>query len=190
MNNNNNSLISFVNENANQSKGNYLFDSIKENNGECKIRITSPFTMGYLYWIDNPEKPETGKPVYTESCVDLKGVEGLRPYMGNDSLPTVPRPFLAVSVYNYTTKQVELFTITQKTIMGMLIDLVQDEDWGDPTGYDIRIKKEGEKLSTKYSLTPSNKSPIGAEVIAAVEATYCNPSNMLKGIHAFDEPTN
>lgn len=182
-------VVSFVEENKSEKKGNYLFDSLKDNNNECKFRITSPFTAGYMYWIDNPDKPEAGKPVYTDSCISLAGIEGLRPFMGSDKLPTVPKPFIAVSVYNYTTKQIELFTITQKSIMKALIELLKDEDWGDPMQYDIKIKRTGEKLSTEYSLISSNKGAMSKEVVDAVIETYCNPENMLKNVHPFDDPS-
>ncbi len=39
--------------------------------------------------------------------------------------------------------------------MGDMKTLFDNEDWGEPQGYDITVTREGEKLETKYSVQPS-----------------------------------
>ena len=51
-----------------------------------------------------------------------------------------------------------------------LANIASDTDYGDPTGYDIKIKREGEMLETKYHLTPGRENyELGAEALAKVK---------------------
>ena len=43
-------------------------------------------------------------------------------------------------------------SISQKTIQQAIYDLYMDEDYWTPTWYDLKIKRTGEKLETKYSI--------------------------------------
>jgi hypothetical protein len=48
------------------------------------------------------------------------------------------------------------------TFFKNLAVLAQDEEYGDPTGYDIKIKRVGQGLETTYTITPSaNREPLG-----------------------------
>lgn len=46
------------------------------------------------------------------------------------------------------------------TIQKALRALYKDEEWGDPTGYDVAIHRDGEKLDTKYSVVPKPKGEL------------------------------
>lgn len=47
--------------------------------------------------------------------------------------------------------------------------LATNPNWGDPTKYDITIKRTGVELSTKYSITPiPNMEPLSSEAIEAL----------------------
>lgn len=58
----------------------------------------------------------------------------------------------AMKVYNYNDKIVQVFSVPQKTIKEAIINLYEDEDYGSPLLYDLKIKRTGEKLDTKYSI--------------------------------------
>jgi len=57
------------------------------------------------------------------------------------------------------------------TIFNQIKECAMDEDFGDPTQYDFKIKKEGTGRETKYSLRPNPKkiplSPEELELVAA-----------------------
>jgi hypothetical protein len=59
------------------------------------------------------------------------------------------------------------------TFFKNLAVLAQDEEYGDPTGYDIKIKRVGQGLETTYTITPSaNREPLGASAkkeLAAID---------------------
>ena len=57
-------------------------------------------------------------------------------------------------------------------IFGAIRDLAVDPDYGDPTEYDIKIRKEGSGRDTKYAVTPlPRKIPLTAEERAMVDAS-------------------
>lgn len=64
------------------------------------------------------------------------------------------------------------------TIQKALRALYKDEEWGDPTGYDVAISREGEKLDTKYTVVPKPKAAISKADAALVEASTLNLNKM------------
>jgi hypothetical protein len=58
-------------------------------------------------------------------------------------------------VYNRNDKKAQVYA-AGKSVYGQLADLV--EEWGEPTEYDITIKRSGEGLETKYGVVPSPTS--------------------------------
>lgn len=57
------------------------------------------------------------------------------------------------------------------TFFNNLAGLAQDEEWGDPTQYDIKIRREGLQLETKYTITPSaNREPLSDQQLTAVSS--------------------
>lgn len=63
--------------------------------------------------------------------------------------------FWAFKVYNYNLGIVQLCTIKQKGLMKSLTDIIGNDDYGDPLGYDISITRTGKGMDTEYSLVPS-----------------------------------
>lgn len=49
-------------------------------------------------------------------------------------------------------------------------DLAANDEWGDPQGYNITIKRTGSGLETKYAVMPGLKASVGNEMIAAAKA--------------------
>lgn len=65
------------------------------------------------------------------------------------------RHFWAFIVWNYKTNSIQIMEITQKGIQKSITALSKDEDWGEPTEYDITITKSGQMLETEYSVMPN-----------------------------------
>lgn len=58
------------------------------------------------------------------------------------------------------------------TIFNAIKALAHEEDFGDPTKYDIKIKKEGQGRETKYTVLPNpNKFDLTKEELTAVESS-------------------
>lgn len=58
-------------------------------------------------------------------------------------------------VYNRNEKKAQIFS-QGVSVFRQLADLV--EEWGEPTGFDVTVKRTGEMLETRYSITPAPKS--------------------------------
>jgi len=144
--------------------------------GEVKIRILTSAITGWVDWDNSGDKP---KPVRTQE----KPEKSFAP-------DRAARHFWAFAVWNYSEECVQIMEIPQATIQDLLISFINDEDWGNPTGYDVKVKKEGEKLLTKYTLTPSNKAETSPEIVKAFKEAKVNVEKMFSGDDPFGESTD
>jgi hypothetical protein len=97
--------------------------------------------QGYLDWKDN-------KPVRTREKQPAFDTE------------RKPKHFRAFIVWDYEDNKLKVCEITQKGIQDSIYNLYKDEDWGDPTDYDLKITKEGEGMDTKYAVVASPKKEL------------------------------
>lgn len=76
-----------------------------------------------------------------------------------------PKHFRACVVYNYNTKSLQVWEITQKSIMTQLDTYIKWDRW-NPQDYDIVIWKTGQNMDTKYflSATPDGKKDLPVEI--------------------------
>lgn len=89
-----------------------------------------------------------------------------------------------MKVYNYNTKQVELFETTKTPIKSAIFTLVKDDDYGSPKNYDIKIKKTWVDKDTKYSVIPTPPKPLDIDIEALCDDTYMN----LEAIYVWGNP--
>jgi hypothetical protein len=61
---------------------------------------------------------------------------------------------IALPVYNYEADEVQVFNLTQKSIIRELDSISQTEDYEDLTATDFTLGKEGMGLNTEYKLLP------------------------------------
>lgn len=116
--------------------------------GEHRFRIVARPIAGWIDWQDR--KPLRFRP-------DDK------PKAPID--PTKPvKPFWAVHVWDYAKEGLYVMEITQNSIRRSLEMLAMNEDWGDLTSFDFKIKKEGAGIDTNYSVIPIPPKPL-AQVI-------------------------
>ncbi len=87
-------------------------------------------------------------------------------------------------VWNYTSDQVELWQISQKTIRQEIAALAQNEEWGDPTEYDLTIGRTGSGLETKYQVHPSPHRQTEDMILKA----YANNKPNLEALFSGDDP--
>ncbi len=117
---------------------------------KVKIRVLSDFISGKCVW----GEPD-GKRVCTRRRAEESMPVGAIGYSEVYKRTEPIRQFIAAVVYNYTTDQVEVFETDKATIIGQIVEIESNEDWGDCKGYDISISKGGEGMETKYSVLPS-----------------------------------
>ena len=133
--------------------------------GENKFRIMSSAITGYLFWslVNGKKKPIRSK--------DHPGFSPAGIIIDSNGKPDRVSHFWAFIVWNYAKARLEVFEMTQVSLREKLGILAADEDWGDPTEYNIKITKSGSNLETKYDLigSPQRVAP-PQEAIAAFAA--------------------
>lgn len=136
-----------------------LFMKLSE--GENKIRILRPPLLGFIYW-GNDDKPYRIR----------KRIE--RPYnMRSEGKFGAERVkhFWALLVWDYSTSTVRILEIQQKVIQEQIIELNNDPDWGDPTTYNLKIVKTGQRKDTKYTVIPSPSANIPNNALDSLAET-------------------
>jgi hypothetical protein len=61
---------------------------------------------------------------------------------------------IALPIYNYDASQVQILSLTQKSIIRELDSISQTDDYEDITATDFTLGKEGAGLKTEYKLLP------------------------------------
>ena len=144
---------------------------LKFNQGDNLFRILAPAILGWEDWT------EEKKPVRF-------------PYDQKPQQPINPekpiKHFWALPVWDYSAGAVKILEITQATIQEALFNLESDEAWGDLTGYDINIKKSGEKLETKYSIIAKPPKPLAPEIAKAFRDTVLDLNQLFEGGDPFN----
>lgn len=135
-----------------KSGGNYM----KFLPGDNRFRILSGFhdyaIMGWEYW-GADKKPVRTKMNAKPTAEQLENSDG-----------KAVKHFWAMPVWDYRESKVKVLEITQSTIQDALQAYAADEDWGNPTEYDISITKKGEGKDTEYTIVPKPKKKIAVEI--------------------------
>lgn len=154
-------------ENYVTPKGNSHY--MKFEKGENKFRILSKPIIGWLDWENKKpfrfkmnEKPE--KPVDPKK--DIKH-------------------FWAMIVWNYIKNEIQILEITQKSIQSVIQQLAKDDDWGNPSFYDIKVLKEGDGMDTEYTINPVPHKPVLPEILQAFKNKPCYLEALYQGADPF-----
>lgn len=121
---------------------------IKLPEGEHRFRIVERPIAGWIDWKDN--KPLRFRP----DSKPANSVDAEKPM----------RPFWALHVWDYQQNGLFIMEVTQSSIRKALENYALSEDWGDLTGYDIKIKKTGSNKETKYEIIPIPPKPVSKEI--------------------------
>jgi hypothetical protein len=81
---------------------------------------------------------------------------------------------------------IKILEITQKTVQSEIQDLIANEDWGMPQGYDITVTRKGEKLTTEYTVQPSPHKELTEPQKKAIEMTKINLNALFENGDPFD----
>lgn len=151
---------------------------MKLENGNNKFRVLSDVVIGWEGWKD-------GKPFRHEGDTCQ-----IKPHqVDTDQMSGKPKInyFWAMSVWNYQDEKVQVLQLTQKTVMGPLFDLEENEDWGDLKDYDVTVTKTKEGDRTKYSVMPSPKKQVSKEIAEAYAEAKPDLSKLFAGEYPIAE---
>ena len=168
--------MAFLDEGYKVPQSNSRYMKLKD--GDNIFRILDKATMGWLDW--KTEGDGSKKPIRTK-------------YEGEASKPKPLNPkqavkhFWAFPIYDYADKQIKVLEVTQATIQNAIYTYHCDVDFGDPTGYDIKINKQGEKLSTEYAVLAKPPKPLDAEIGVLYAQTPVNCEALLTNGDPFED---
>lgn len=137
--------------------------------GDNQFRVLENAIVGWEDWIDN-------KPVRTPFS---------QPKPEAHDPKKAVKHFWAFPVWDYKDGQIKILEITQSSIQSAIVDLHSSEDWGNPKGYDLVIKRTGESLETKYSVIPKPPKPLAPEISEALFNTLINLNALFTGDDPF-----
>ena len=107
-----------------------------------------------------------------------------------DGVEDKPKQFWAILVFNYDAKRIQILELTQSKLRQEIKTLAEDEEWGDPRKYDLKIVRNGEGIETSYAMTPSPKKKRSDEINAAVKDMKINLEALFTGDDPFAEHTS
>ncbi len=145
--------------------------------GDNKLRIVCKPIAGWVDWVDN--KPIRSRPEDKPS----KSFDPEKPM----------KAFWACYVWDYARKGLYILEITQSSIIKALTGFGRDEDWGDFTRYDLKVRKEGTGKETRYSITPLPHKELAPEITAALRNAPAKLENLYSNgdpwdVSLVDEP--
>ena len=73
--------------------------------------------------------------------------------------------FMEVIIWNYDTRSLQAWHITQASLQKEIMKFVENENWWNPISYRLEITKKWEWLKTTYSVTPLPKSKVEDEIL-------------------------
>lgn len=143
----------------------------KFKDGKNTFRVLSEIVTGWEGWKDN-------KPFRHEGQICKIKPEQVD--LNKNGKPNI-NYFWAMVVWNYDTQQIQTLQITQKTIMGTMFDLENNQLWGDLRNYDIEINKKKEGDTTKYSVLGIPPKAVSPEVVKAYEESDIHLEKLFDG---------
>ena len=126
-----------------------------------RFRILTPFITGHCRFKADkrPLRVRLGG----------KFPSGVQWGLGFDGTEQQSRPFWAAFVWS-EAGGIQVFEFQQGSVHRQLKELVNEAEWGIPTGYDVRIKSTGEGKDTEYSVLPCPKALLPKAAAAEWEA--------------------
>lgn len=127
--------------------------------GRTTLRMIGEPLFYYETWLDEDGGGRTPKrfALDEEIPMDECGPDGVKQVM-------------SIKAYNYSTKSIQIWSISQKTILKAIKAYSDNPKYGDPTGYDINIEKTGEGKQTRYNVIADPKEDLSDEVKKASDA--------------------
>jgi len=149
------------------------------NIGDNRFRVLAPAVIGNVFWCTiaggkrRPVRRRRGEPVMNE---ELEIRDGEREKV---------KEFWAFPVWSVKEQKVQILEITQQTIQSAIVALNDSADWGNPTGYDLIIKKSGNGKDTSYAVLPGRAEPTPAAALEEFAEAAINMEALFDGDDPF-----
>lgn len=145
---------------------------MKFEDGENKFRFLSSPIIGFECWKDS-------KPYRFRSEAEIPNEKwDINTYTGEMKRPTF---FWAAVVWDYSDKQIKILEITQTSIRKAITGLINDPDWGNPKGYDIKVDRTKNGDKTEYSVRPGKLGETDPLIIGEYGMVTINLEALFEG---------
>lgn len=171
--------LDLVEEISKESQGNGRYVNPSKIEGEKRLRFVGAGITGFGAWTVDK------RPVRWESRPEKLPADLAPDHSGKISV----KRFLAGLVFDYEAQDFKILEITQRTLMDQLFKYMKDEDYGDPSGYDIKISRTGEGIKTEYGLVAAPPKPLAKDITASLESVNCNLAALFDGEDPWAEPS-
>jgi hypothetical protein len=159
---------------------------LKFEEGENTFRVLSDAIVGWVYWEDD-QGNVLDSPIKGCKAIHVKRVEEI-PEAARKSPRLHLKHFWAFVVWSYRDEAVQILKLTQNSIMEAMTQYIQSAKWGNPTGYDFIIHKNGEGLETRYQVTVNPKEPLDEGIVKMHEDMKVDLGAFYKGEDPFKQP--
>lgn len=140
--------------------GSRASDFMKLEAGKSRVRVLGNPVQFYVHWIETPDgqKRKVNSPIGDPKLVKQLIDQGFK-----------RQARWLVKVLDRADGGVKLLEIGSQIYNGIKT-LVQDEEWGPVTSYDITIKRGSPGQQPLYQVSPCPKSPLDPDAKAALQA--------------------
>lgn len=129
--------------------------------GDNRFRILGEAIRGNELWIGGKPYRKPEGEVFSRE--DLERADPSK----RDTEPQRPKYFWMCPVIDMADQQVKILEITQRSVQEGIMALIENGDWGDPTKYDIIVKRSGKDMDTSYQVIPNPPKPLPAALVQA-----------------------
>lgn len=121
--------------------------------GTTTLRMLGKPYFYYETWLEEDDGSRSPKrfPLNEEIPTKEVGPDGVKQVM-------------SIKVYNYNTKNIQVWSVSQKTILKAIKAYSENKKYGAPTGYDINIEKTGEGKMTRYNVIADPKEELSENI--------------------------
>jgi hypothetical protein len=155
-----------------------------ESGESFKLRVMTEILTGYSLWSEEDGKPVLIRAEHKEEIDPSKA--SVNKLSGKKNKR---KQFIACIVYNYDVQRFEVFETDKASIIKKLWSLDQDPDLGDLRQYDIKLKKTGQGMDTRYDVLSLGKAKIDKEIAKKFDELEFNLSALYDGGNPLDIDT-
>jgi hypothetical protein len=134
---------------------------VKLKQGANKFRFVGAPITGFVHFVElTDDKGKRTTPLRQLEPFTAEQLSSITPSQPGSE----PKFFFMTCVYCYDDGQFRFLELTQKSILNVIKSFASNDEYGNPSGYDITIKKEGENLNTEYWVIPSPPKPLAKNI--------------------------
>ncbi len=159
-----------------------------DDNSTLRIRLMGEAITGWEVWVEeeDDDNNKADKKLRFEEKPDELPENAKADMSGKKEY----KRFIASIVWDYKLEKFRLLDLTQPGAMGQIFALDDDPDYGNPTGYDLKITKTVKGKKTSYGVTAAPPKEVAPSIAKAFKALQYDLSKMFDGEDPWEVETS